>query len=80
MGDLTAREQLLLKMHFVEDLPVAQIARILGEEAKPLYRRMLQIMSTLREELARQGIDHELVARVIGHPGLVLGAIFAHAT
>jgi len=78
VGRLTAREQLLLKMHFVEDLPVAQIARILGEEAKPLYRRMLQIMSTLREELARQGIDHDLVARVIGHPGLVLGTIFAH--
>jgi DNA-directed RNA polymerase specialized sigma24 family protein len=75
---LTPREQLLLKMHFVEDLPVAQIARVLGEEAKPLYRRMLQIMATLKEELARQGIDHALVARVIGHPGLVLGAIFAH--
>lgn len=78
VGRLTAREQLLLKMHFVEDLPVAQIARALGEEAKPLYRRMLQIMSTLKEELARQGIDQALVARVIGHPGLVLGAIFAN--
>ena len=77
VGRLTAREQLLLKMHFVDDLPVAQIARALGEEPKPLYRRMLQIMSALKEELARQGIDQTLVARVIGHPGLVLGAIFA---
>ena len=78
IGRLTAREQLLLKMHFVEELPIAQIGRALGEEPKPLYRRMLQIMTTLKEELARQGIDHTLVTRVIGHPGLVLGAIFAH--
>jgi RNA polymerase sigma factor (sigma-70 family) len=78
VGRLTAKEQLLLKMHFVEDLPVAQIARALEEEPKPLYRRMLQIMATLKEELARQGIDHTLVGRIIGHPGLVLGAMFAH--
>lgn len=78
LGRLTAKEQLLLKMHFVEDLPVAQIARALAEEPKPLYRRMLQIMASLKEELARQGIDHTLVGRVIGHPGLVLGAMFAH--
>jgi RNA polymerase sigma factor (sigma-70 family) len=78
VGRLTAREQLLLKMHFVEDLPVAQIARALSEEPKPLYRRMLQIMVSLKEELARQGIDQALVGRVIGHPGLVLGAMLTH--
>ena len=78
VGRLTAREQLLLKMHFVDDLPVAQIARALAEEPKPLYRRMLQIMATLKEELAQQGIDQPLVARVVGHPALVLGAMFAH--
>jgi DNA-directed RNA polymerase specialized sigma24 family protein len=77
IGRLTAKEQLLLKMHFVEDLPIAQIARLLDEEAKPLYRRMLQIMATLREELAQHGVDQSLVARVVGHPALVLGAMFA---
>jgi len=43
-----------------------------------LYRRMLQIMATLKEELAQQGIDQPLVARVVGHPALVLGAMFTH--
>ena len=77
IGRLTAKEQLLLKMHFVEDLPIAQIARLLSEEPKPLYRRMLQIMATLKEELAQHGVDQSLVARVVGHPALVLGAMFA---
>jgi DNA-directed RNA polymerase specialized sigma24 family protein len=77
IGRLTAKEQLLLKMHFVDGLPIAQVARALSEEPKPLYRRMLHIMATLREELAQQGIDQSLVTRVVGHPALVLGGMFA---
>jgi RNA polymerase sigma factor for flagellar operon FliA len=77
VGRLPVRDQLLIKMHFCEGLSIAQVARALGAEPKPLYRRMLQIMSELKEELAAHGIDQPQVARVVAHPALVLGAMFA---
>ena len=50
-------DRLLLKLRFQDGLQIARIARLLGVEQKPLYRRLERIIATLRAELESRGID-----------------------
>jgi RNA polymerase sigma factor (sigma-70 family) len=51
---LPPEDQLILKMKG-GDFKIADIARILGLEQKPLYRRIERLFKDLREELERRG-------------------------
>lgn len=73
---LPAADRLLLKLHFQEDLPIAKVARLLSEEPKPLYRRLVKLVGGLRDELRSGGIDKSDIDRIVGHPALTLGKVF----
>lgn len=56
---LTPEEQVILKMRFWDDVSVADIARILRIEQKPLYRRIESIESRLRDLLTGRGLNRD---------------------
>lgn len=56
---LSPEDRLILRLRNDEGLSVATIARRLGLEQKPLYRRLEKIYKTLRELLDGEGFDPE---------------------
>jgi RNA polymerase sigma factor (sigma-70 family) len=64
---LDDRDRLMLQFHFESDMQLSQIARILGVEQKPLYRRREQLLRDMKNELLADGITAEEVAGLIGH-------------
>jgi RNA polymerase sigma factor (sigma-70 family) len=73
---LPASDQLLVKLHFLDNVAVARIARMLQTDAKPLYRRLDQIISLFRAQLKEEGIDLTEIDRIVSHPALNLGRLF----
>ena len=56
LARLPARDRLFLRLHLNEGLTVAEAARSLGLEQKPLYRRKEEILKGLRVDLEGEGI------------------------
>ncbi len=59
LDSLPAEDQAILRLHYFEGLTVAEIARGLGLEQKPLYRRLGRLLAALRKRLALRGIRGE---------------------
>lgn len=59
LAELTPEDQVIMRMRFWDDIAVADIARILRLEPKPLYRRIEAVSTTLRAKLTTRGIDKE---------------------
>jgi RNA polymerase sigma factor for flagellar operon FliA len=57
LAGLPPRERLLLRLRFEQGTTVANIARVLGEEQKPLYRQLERLLGELRRELERLGVS-----------------------
>jgi hypothetical protein len=73
---LPLRDRLLVKLHYLDGLSVASIARGLKVEARPLYNHLEETKRQLNAELRKAGIDQSQVHRVVGHPAVTLGRIF----
>ncbi len=58
-------DRIILRMRFWDDVSVADIARALRIEQKPLYRRLEGMQARLRERLEQRGITRELAMDVI---------------
>ena len=69
LGELHAQDVLIVRMLVENDLPVATIARTLKLDQKPLYRRVHQVLATLRARLEGQGISAGDVADLLKHRG-----------
>lgn len=65
MAQMTAEEQLIVKWHFAEDRSIADVARALGIEQKPLYRRVPRLREMLRAHLEREGISAREVRELL---------------
>jgi RNA polymerase sigma factor for flagellar operon FliA len=65
MSDLPVEDRHILRMHFWEDMSVADIARGLHLEQKPLYRRLERLLASLRERLTQAGVKREQVGELI---------------
>lgn len=63
---LEPEDRLILKMHFEDGFTVAAVARTLGLEQKPLYRRIGRSLGTLRAELEARGVDAEAATDLLG--------------
>ncbi|MEO6527509.1 MAG: sigma-70 family RNA polymerase sigma factor [Gemmatimonadaceae bacterium] len=63
---LPDEERYLLLMRFWHNMSVADIARVMQVEQKPLYRRLDGIQVRLREALEAGGIDKETAHDVLG--------------
>jgi RNA polymerase sigma factor (sigma-70 family) len=55
----------IVRMHFWEGSSVADIARALGLEQKPLYRRLERILKSLGEALEKAGISREQIRSLL---------------
>jgi RNA polymerase sigma factor (sigma-70 family) len=70
LEQLPSEEQVIVRMRFWDDLTVADIARALRIEQKPLYRKLEGIQKHLRAALTARGIDDERVADVLAGESL----------
>ena len=61
---LTSEEQVLVRMR--TEFKVSEIARLLGMEQKPLYKRLEKIYEKLRKELERHGIRRGDIQDLLG--------------
>ena len=66
MAMLPTEERMLLRFRFESGLAISEIARIMNVEQRPLYRQMERVLRTLRDSLARVGIDRRTAADLIG--------------
>jgi RNA polymerase sigma factor for flagellar operon FliA len=56
LGQLEPEEQVIVKMHFADGCTLAHVARTLGLEQKPLYRRVERLRVRLKEFLEAAGL------------------------
>lgn len=56
---LGSEDQLIVKLHYLEAMTVANVARAVGIPQKPLYTRLKRLLKTLSDDLAGQGIGPE---------------------
>lgn len=73
---LTPQEQLIIRLRYQDGFTVARIAQLIGEEQKPLYRRIDQILGRLRASMIAAGITAEEVRHLLGNPLVEVGAVF----
>jgi RNA polymerase sigma factor for flagellar operon FliA len=73
--NLASQDRLILRMRFDDGATVADIARLLQLEPKPLYRRIERMLAELRAALEAVGIRASDAADVLEHRGFDL----AHA-
>jgi len=76
---LSPQEQLIIRLRFQDGITVAKIAQLIGEEQKPLYRRIEQILGRLRVTMTAAGVTAEDVRGLLGNPAVELGAVFPEA-
>lgn len=68
MTALPPEDRLILRMRYWEDMGVADIARGLNLEQKPLYRRMERLLMLLRDRLTTLGITNERLQVLLSEP------------
>ena len=65
---LPLEDRMILKLRFWQGLTVAEVARALALDQKPLYRRLERLLSDLRQLLATRGVTGAQVQELIGDP------------
>jgi RNA polymerase sigma factor (sigma-70 family) len=65
LGD---EDRLIVRLRVEDGMQVSAIARFLGFEAKPFYRRLGGIFAALRRALEQEGVGPELVAEALMDP------------
>lgn len=72
LAGLLPEDRTILRLHFDGGLTIAEIARSLQLEQKPLYRRIKTICDRLRDRLLEAGINSSRVDEIIGQPDVLL--------
>jgi RNA polymerase sigma factor (sigma-70 family) len=67
---LEPMDRLILKMRFEQRVPVAEIARALGIEQRPLYRTFERIAGVLRMRMAADGIARKDIDPLLADDGV----------
>ena len=65
LNDLTPEDALIVQMRFWSGMSVADIARTLQLQQKPLYRRIEAIQGKMRTALEARGIDRETASEFL---------------
>lgn len=66
LSRLSPQDQLVVRLHFGEGLTIADVARTLDVDQKPLYRQLERTLAALRASLEVQGIRGDVVAEWLG--------------
>jgi DNA-directed RNA polymerase specialized sigma24 family protein len=70
--EIAAQDRVLIALRFERDLPITEIARLMGSSVPTLHRRLAAAVRHLRAALARSGFDAGDVAELVGHASLEL--------
>lgn len=73
LAALPAEDRMVIKLRFGSGMSIADVARILQLEARPLYRRIETLLAQLRRALGAAGIDRATAEELIGVTELDLG-------
>ena len=65
VASLPAEDALIMRMRFWSEMSVAEIARTLRVEQKPLYRRLDSIQAKLRAALESRGVDRKCAIEIL---------------
>jgi RNA polymerase sigma factor (sigma-70 family) len=66
MASLPLQDRMLIRLRFVSNMDISDIARILQLPQRPMYRRLEQILAMLRRTLAESGIEAGTASDLIG--------------
>jgi RNA polymerase sigma factor (sigma-70 family) len=70
ISELPDEDRVITRMRFWDGLSVADIAKALRVDQKPLYRRIETIQRRLRDTLARHGITQQRAQEVLAEEGI----------
>jgi RNA polymerase sigma factor for flagellar operon FliA len=68
MEEFSAEDRVILRLRFTGNASIVSIARALGLEQRPLYRRMESLLARLRAALEAAGVDAASAGDLIGFP------------
>ena len=71
-ADMPAQDRVVMALRFEQDLPLADIARIVGGSVATVHRRLERNLSHLRAILTRAGLTPQQVTGVLGRADLEL--------
>jgi hypothetical protein len=74
IGELPPQDRLILRLRFDEALSVAEVAKMMRLEQKPLYRRLERLLAALRRRLEADGVRGDELARAFATHGFDPGA------
>ena len=74
---LPAVDRLILRLCFFERMTIADVARLLQREQKPLYGHVARIITQLRRDLESYGVDQATARNVIGDAEFELQPAFS---
>lgn len=74
IGELPPQDRLILRLRFDEALSVAEVAKMMRLEQKPLYRRLERLLAALRRRLEADGVRGDELARAFVTHGFDPGA------
>lgn len=69
LASLPLEDRMLIRFHFGAGLSIADAARMLGVEQRPLYRRVEALLRQLREALMREGVGSAVIEDLISAGG-----------
>ncbi|HXH38717.1 MAG TPA: sigma-70 family RNA polymerase sigma factor [Thermoanaerobaculia bacterium] len=68
MASMPLQDRMILRSRFGKGMTVADVARMMQIEQRPLYRRIEASLGTLRKALTEAGADAATIAELIGSP------------
>ena len=71
-ADMPAQDRVVMALRFDQDMPMADIARIVGSSVATVHRRLERNLSNLRVLLTRAGLTPQQVIGVLGHADIDL--------
>ena len=72
LAALPHQDRLLVQLHYEAGMKIADIARFLRVEQKPLYRRLERLLADLRGDLAAKGVGADDVRECLGDSGTIM--------
>lgn len=74
-SEIPDQDRVLIALRFDQDMPVAQVAKLLGISPATLHRKLDKAIKHLRLALTRSGLDPREVGNLIGRPELALSPL-----
>jgi RNA polymerase sigma factor for flagellar operon FliA len=76
---LSDEDRAILQLRFCGNVKLARIAEMLGEPAKPFYRRVEDLLRVLRSALQAKGVSEADVASILEDPDTGFGEVLERA-